>query len=85
MIERGIPRPKFEIYNSEGEKIGYVTSGTFSPLLKRGIAMALVQTPQSHEGNAVSVKIHGKLAKGRIVRFPVYDVKKYGYKRKATA
>lgn len=85
MIERGVPRPKFEIYNSEGEKIGYVTSGTFSPLLKRGIAMARVQTSQSREGNVVNVKIRGKLAKGRIVRFPVYDVEKYGYKRKATA
>lgn len=82
MIERGIPRPKFEIYNSEGEKIGYVTSGTFSPLLKCGIAMAYVQTPQSREGNTVNVKIRNKLAKGRIVWFPFYDIEKYGYKRK---
>lgn len=85
MIERGIPRARFEIYDSEGEKIGYVTSGTLSPLLKCGMAMAYVQTPQSREGNVVNVKIHSKLAKGRIVRFPVYDVEKYGYKRKIIA
>jgi aminomethyltransferase len=85
IVERGVPRPKFEIYNSEGEKIGYVTSGTFSPLLKRGIAMGYVQTPQSREGNMVDVKIRGKLAKGRIVRFPFYDGEKYGYKRKIIA
>lgn len=82
MTERGIPRPKFEVYDSKGEKIGYVTSGTYSPLLKCGIAMAYVQTPQSKEGNLVSIKIRKKRVKGRIVRLPFYDVEKYGYKRK---
>ena len=31
MIERGIPRKGYEICNNKGDKIGYVTSGTFSP------------------------------------------------------
>jgi aminomethyltransferase len=81
MTERGIPRPKFEVHDSKGEKIGCVTSGTYSPLLKCGIAMAYVQTPQSKEGNLVSIKIRKKPVKGRIVRLPFYDVEKYGYKR----
>ena len=82
MIERGVPRPSFEIYNREGEKIGHITSGTFSPVLKCGICMAYVPISQAQEGNVVNVKIRNKLAKGKIVAFPFYDTKKYGFKRK---
>jgi aminomethyltransferase len=82
MIESGIPRPRFEIYNDEGEKIGYMTSGTFSPLLKCGIGMAYVKASQAQKGKTVHVKIRNKLAKGKIVSFPFYDTEKYGYKRK---
>jgi aminomethyltransferase len=82
MVEQGIPRPNFEIYDSNSEKIGHVTSGTFSPLLKCGIGMAYVQISQAQEGNIVSVKVRNKLAKAEIVPFPFYDSEKYGYKRK---
>jgi aminomethyltransferase len=82
MIEQGIPRPSFEIYSGNNEKVGYITSGTFSPLLKCGVGMAYVQIPQAQEGNIVSVKIRDKLAKAEIVPFPFYDPEKYGYKRK---
>jgi len=82
MIEKGIPRSNFEIYDAEGEKIGYITSGTFSPLLKYGIGMAYIQIFQAQEGNIVSVKARGKKAKAKIVSFPFYDPEKYGYKRK---
>jgi aminomethyltransferase len=84
MIEQGIPRPGFEIYSGNNEKIGYITSGTFSPLLKRGIGMAYIKISQAQEGNIVSVKIRDKLAKAEIVSLPFYDPEKYGYKRKTT-
>jgi aminomethyltransferase len=84
MIERGIPRPSFEIYDNKGEKIGYVTSGTYSPLLKYGVGMAYIQTAQAQKGNLVNVKIRNRLTKGKIVSFPFYDTEKYGYKRKTT-
>ncbi len=82
MIEHGIPRQGFKIYNEKGENIGHVTSGTFSPLLRCGIAMAYIQAQQSQEGNIVNIQIRGKMAKARIVPFPFYDSEKYGYKRK---
>ncbi|MEM4713068.1 MAG: glycine cleavage system aminomethyltransferase GcvT [Candidatus Bathyarchaeia archaeon] len=82
MIEQGIPRQGFEIYDEKGENIGQVTSGTFSPLLKCGIAMAYIQTQQAQEGNFVNIEIRGKMAKAKIVPFPFYDAEKYGYKRK---
>ncbi|MBS7615998.1 glycine cleavage system aminomethyltransferase GcvT [Candidatus Bathyarchaeota archaeon] len=82
MIEHGIPRQGFKIYNDKDENIGNVTSGTFSPLLKCGIAMAYVQTIYAQEGNIVNVEIRGKNAKAKIAPFPFYDAEKYGYKRK---
>lgn len=84
MMEPGIPRQGFEIYDDKGGKIGYMTSGTFSPLLEYGIGMAYIQTAQAQEGNLVNVKMRNRLAKGKIVSFPFYDTRKYGYKRKIT-
>lgn len=82
MVEQGIPRQGYKIYSEKGENIGQVTSGTFSPLLKCGIAMAYIQTQQAQEGNIVNIEIRGKMAKAKIVPFPFYDAEKYGYKRK---
>jgi aminomethyltransferase len=82
LMDQGIPRSGFEIYAETGERIGYLTSGTFSPLLKQGIGMGYVQMPHAQEGNDVNVKIRDKMAKGRISAFPLYDGEKYGYKRK---
>jgi len=81
MIEQGIPRPGFEVYGNEGEKIGHVTSGTFSPLLRYGIGMAYIQISHAQEGNIVNVKMRDKKAKAKIVSFPFYDPERYGYKR----
>lgn len=40
--DRGIPRAGMEVKNACGAVIGVVTSGTFSPTLKKGIALALL-------------------------------------------
>ncbi|MEM3627044.1 MAG: glycine cleavage system aminomethyltransferase GcvT [Candidatus Bathyarchaeia archaeon] len=86
MLEAGIPRQNYEIYGDEGGKIGKLTSGTFSPLLKCGIGMAYLPISYAQEGSIVNVKIRDKLAKAKVVSFPFYDAAKYGYKRKtATA
>lgn len=84
MVEQGIPRPDYEIYTVQGERIGHITSGTFSPLLKYGVGMAYIQSPQAQEGNIISVKIRNRWVKGKIASFPLYDPEKYGYKRKIT-
>jgi len=83
MVDKGIPRPDFEVYGNAGDKIGQITSGAFSPLLNYGIGMAYVQTSHAQEGNIVNVKIRGKQAKAKIASFPFYDPEKYGFKRKS--
>ena len=80
MLEKGIPRPQQEVWK-DSQKIGQITSGTFSPLLEQGIAMAYVTTEQAVEGQTVTVKIRDKPLKTEIVKFPFYDPAKYGHTR----
>ncbi|MFQ6086720.1 MAG: glycine cleavage system aminomethyltransferase GcvT [Candidatus Bathyarchaeia archaeon] len=84
MLEKGIPRPDYEVWKN-GQMIGRVTSGTYSPVLERGIAMAYVPTEHAVENSTVTVKIRGKLVKAEVVRFPFYDPAKYGYRRQSDA
>ena len=81
MLEAGIPRQKQEILK-DGRKIGYTTSGTFSPLMKLGIAIAYVQANSVSEGDSVSIMIRGKPVKAQVAKFPLYDPDKYGSTRK---
>lgn len=43
----GTARHGVEIVTSDGKKLGVVTSGTFSPVLKTGLGMAYVSSEQS--------------------------------------
>jgi aminomethyltransferase len=84
MLDSGIPRPGYEILAETGEKIGLLTSGSFSPLLRYGIGMGYVDSTQAQEGKPVGVKIRDRIAGGQIAAFPLYDAEKYGFKRKTT-
>lgn len=84
VMEQGIPRPSFKIFNDKKMQIGHLTSGTFSPLLKYGVGMGYVEMSQAQEGSIVTVEIREKQVKSRIATFPLYDSEKYGYKRKTT-
>ena len=81
IVKRGIPRPDYEVWKND-EKIGCVTSGTFSPILKCGVALAYVSVEHAKTGETVAVKIRDKLMDGEIVKLPFYDPAKYGYRRK---
>ena len=84
MLEKSIPRLNYEVWKS-GQMIGRVTSGTFSPVLECGIAMAYVPTEHAVENSTVMVKIRDKLVKAEVVKFPFYDPTKYGYRRQNNA
>jgi aminomethyltransferase len=81
MNER-IPRREFKVTDNAGAEIGMVTSGTFSPILKKGIAMGYVKAPSSQLGDAVKVVVRDAPSNGKIVKFPFYDDSLYGWKRK---
>jgi aminomethyltransferase len=82
MLEPGIPRPGYKLFSKDIGKIGKITSGTFSPLLKNGIGMGYVQPSYAKKETGVKVKIRDRLATGEIAQFPFYNQERYGYKRK---
>jgi aminomethyltransferase len=68
-LDRGIPRAGMSIKNSKGEEIGEVTSGTFSPTLKHGIALALV-SKDVVVGDRLIVDVRGRDSQSEVVRLP---------------
>jgi aminomethyltransferase len=70
-LERGIPRAHMAVLGDSGVPIGEVTSGTFSPTLKKGIALALIDTAAAvHDGDEVAVDVRGKRSAVRVCRPP---------------
>jgi aminomethyltransferase len=72
MIERGIGRDGYPVCTVSGEKIGYITSGSPAPFLKKNIAMAYVPVQYASVDELVAVEIRGQLVKARIVPLPFY-------------
>lgn len=70
MIDRGIPRSHYELCDAEGNTIGYVTSGTQSPTLSKGIGLGYVPIGYSKAGNEIFVKVRDKLLKAQVVKLP---------------
>lgn len=81
MIEPGIPRPEHRVYSDDIEG-GYITSGGYSPILKRGIAMGYVQPKLSKIGMQLMIKIRNKAIKAQVTNLPFYDTEIYGARRK---
>lgn len=67
-----------EIYDATGENlIGEVTSGTYSPCLKRPIAMGYVTTPNAKVDTEVMLKIRNKMQKAQITKMPFVESRYY--------
>lgn len=69
---RGIPRAGCEVKNSAGDVIGLVTSGTFSPTKRVGIALALLER-EIALGDAVSIDVRGRGVDAQVVKPPFVD------------
>ncbi|MDQ1371447.1 MAG: Aminomethyltransferase [Candidatus Thermoplasmatota archaeon] len=67
--DKGIPRHGYEIHR-DGAKVGVVTSGTLSPVLKKGIAMGYVPVGMSAVGTEVQIKVRDMLVAAEIVKPP---------------
>ncbi len=70
MEEKGIPRHDYEILNNRGEKIGHVSSGTISPILRVGIGMGYVNIDNSKSGSEILIAIRKKQLKATVVKLP---------------
>jgi aminomethyltransferase len=69
MMERAIPRHGFPV-TAGGREVGIVTSGTLSPNLKEGIALAYVDTSLAKVDTPLEVVVRGKPAAARVVKLP---------------
>src|ERR1700678_2793494 len=72
MVERGIARDGYKVLDDGGREIGYVTSGSPAPFLKKNIAMAYVPPAQGAVGNTVKVEIRGQGVRAQVVPTPFY-------------
>lgn len=72
MIDKGIPRHDYEIVDSNGEKIGVVTSGTMSPMMKIGIGMGYVTPNYSKLNSEIFISVRNKNLKAKVVKLPIY-------------
>ena len=81
VLREKIPRHDFVVTTPTKETIGRVTSGTYSPILKKGVAIAYVKPTNSKIGEPVEVLVRDSPAEGVITKPPFYDEKLYGWKR----
>ncbi len=81
------PKPQrgTSLYDSEGKEVGHVTSGMFSPLLKKNIGMAYVLRAHSQLGTKLNYRVRGRDYLVEVTTFPFYDPEKYGARRKKTS
>jgi aminomethyltransferase len=71
---RGIPRPGMAVLDGAGNRVGEVTSGTFSPTLRTGIALALLDAAaKPEEGAELTVDVRGRNESVVVVKPPFVE------------
>ena len=72
MIERGIGRDGYPVFDATGLRIGEITSGSPAPFLKKNIALAYVPIAFTELGTEVFVEIREQKVKAQVVPTPFY-------------
>jgi aminomethyltransferase len=67
--DRGIPRKDMQVKDLNGQQVGVVTSGTFSPNLKKGIGLALIDS-NIKKDDQVLIDIRGNDSTFKVVSLP---------------
>lgn len=75
MTDRGIARDDCPVL-IDGENVGYVTSGSPAPFLKKNIGFAFVPPEFANPGREITIEIRGKEAGAKIVSTPFYKREK---------
>jgi aminomethyltransferase len=76
MTERGIARDGYKVLDGVGREIGYVTSGSPAPFLKKNIALAYVPLESAAVGTTLKVEIRGQGIGAQVVPTPFYKRQK---------
>lgn len=75
IIGRGIARSHYPVF-VQGEKLSEVTSGTFSPYLKKSIGLTYLPVGHTEVGTEIAIDIRGKLIPAKIISLPFYKREK---------
>lgn len=67
LIDRGVPRHGYEVYNMAEEKIGHVTTGYKSPTLEKSIGLALIDASYSDMNTEIYIKVRSKMKKAKVI------------------
>lgn len=76
MIDRGIPRQHYLVYDADGNEIGEVTSGTMSPMMKVGIGLAYLKPGFGKPGTEIYIGVRNKMLKAEVVKLPIFKDQK---------
>ena len=71
---RGIPRAGYKIYDSSDKEIGVSTSGTFSPVLKKGIGLGYVNFDSLGNSTDIYIKIRDEFIESEIIKPPFIEI-----------
>ena len=71
---RGIPRAGYKIYDSIDKEIGITTSGTFSPILKKGIGLGYINFESLGTGKDINIKIRDEFIELEIIKPPFIEI-----------
>jgi len=71
---RGIPRVDYKIYDSSNIEIGVTTSGTFSPVLKKGIGLGYVNFDSLGNSTDIYIKIRDEFIESEIIKPPFIEI-----------
>ena len=70
LVDKGIPRHGYEICKENGDKIGYVTSGTQSPSFAKAIGLGYVEVASSAIDSIIFIKVRDRLLQAKVVKMP---------------
>jgi glycine cleavage system T protein (aminomethyltransferase) len=71
MVEKGVAREHYTILH-DGQEVGFVSSGMFSPTTKKYLGMGYVPREISALDTEIEIVIRGKPVKAKIVNKPFY-------------
>ncbi|HXH70493.1 MAG TPA: glycine cleavage system aminomethyltransferase GcvT [Pyrinomonadaceae bacterium] len=71
MTDKGIARDGFDVYIND-KKVGFVTSGSPAPFLKKNIGLAFVPSKFANVGQEIKIDVRGKHLTAKIVKTPFY-------------
>jgi aminomethyltransferase len=72
IVERGIARDGYGVFDEAGQQIGFVTSGSPAPFLKKNIALAYVPPDRMAIDTEVFVQCRSNSVRAKVVPLPFY-------------